>query len=197
VGGRLQCVGNPRDLVSRFGGYLSFTITTPPAQARYCPDVQIFCVCGRCSCRRGQGQLAAAASPPCSNRCPHRSPARALAPSTLQEAAAAAVVRELAPSARLVYALGGTQKFELPTGEASVDVIFRRMESVKQRWVGGWVGGWMGGWVGAEWGCREAWVVDAQCVAGLGGCVILVVARRLWVAGSDHAPASSPVACPD
>ena len=32
VGGRLQCVGNPRDLVSRFGGYLSFTITTPPAQ---------------------------------------------------------------------------------------------------------------------------------------------------------------------
>ena len=57
----------------------------------------------------------------------------------LQEAAAAAVVRELAPSVRLVYALGGTQKFELPTGEASVDAIFRRMEAVKHRWRGGWV----------------------------------------------------------
>ncbi|EFN55401.1 hypothetical protein CHLNCDRAFT_23609, partial [Chlorella variabilis] len=81
VGGRLQCLGNPKDLVSRFGGYLSFTITTPVGQ----------------------------------------------------EAAAAAVVRGLSPSARLVYALGGTQKFELPVGEAGVDQIFSRMEEVKAR----------------------------------------------------------------
>jgi ABC-type multidrug transport system ATPase subunit len=32
VGGRLQCVGNPKDLTARYGGYLSFTITTPPHQ---------------------------------------------------------------------------------------------------------------------------------------------------------------------
>ena len=46
---------------------------------------------------------------------------------------AAAVVRGLAPSARLVYALGGTQKFELPVGEAAVDAIFWRMEAVKAK----------------------------------------------------------------
>jgi hypothetical protein len=39
----------------------------------------------------------------------------------------------MAPGARLVYALGGTQKFELPLGEASVDAVFRRMEEVKLR----------------------------------------------------------------
>ncbi|PRW44292.1 ABC transporter A family member 7-like isoform A [Chlorella sorokiniana] len=79
VGGRLQCVGNPKDLVARFGGYLSFTITT----------------------------------------------------SAGQEAAAAAIVRSLSPAARLVYALGGTQKYELPVGEAAIDAIFARMEAVK------------------------------------------------------------------
>lgn len=46
------------------------------------------------------------------------------------------MVRGLSPSARLVYALGGTQKFELPVGEAGVDVIFARMEAVKARCVG-------------------------------------------------------------
>ncbi|KAL4858934.1 ABC transporter A family member 5 [Chlorella vulgaris] len=81
VGGRLQCLGDPQDLISRFGGYLSFSITTPVGQ----------------------------------------------------EAAAAAVVRGMSPSARLVYALGGAQKFELPVGEAGVDSIFRRMEQVKAR----------------------------------------------------------------
>lgn len=34
VGGRLRCVGNPRDLVSRFGGCLSFSISTPVGQVR-------------------------------------------------------------------------------------------------------------------------------------------------------------------
>ncbi len=55
------------------------------------------------------------------------------APAAVQEAAAAAVVRGMSPSARLVYALGGAQKFELPVGEAGVDSIFRRMEQVKAR----------------------------------------------------------------
>lgn len=81
VGGRLQCVGNPKDLTARFGGYLSFTITTPPHQ----------------------------------------------------EAAAAKVVKSISPNARLVYALGGTQKYELPLSEVEVDGCFRRMEEVKLR----------------------------------------------------------------
>ena len=81
VGGRLQCVGNPKELTSRYGGYLSFTITTPPHQ----------------------------------------------------EAAALGVVRSMSPSARLVYSLGGTQRFELPLGEVEVEAIFRRMEGVKLR----------------------------------------------------------------
>lgn len=91
------------------------------------------------------------------------------------------MVRGLSPSARLVYSLGGTQKYgawqqaglasrqpgrlpqpraatmpasqsglapatwhsspaELPVGEASVDVIFARMEEVKARWATGWAG---------------------------------------------------------
>jgi len=31
VDGALQCIGNPKDLTSRYGGYLVFTITTEPA----------------------------------------------------------------------------------------------------------------------------------------------------------------------
>jgi hypothetical protein len=74
-------VGNPKDLTARFGGYLSFTVTTPPHQ----------------------------------------------------EAAAAKVVKSMSPNARLVYALGGTQKYELPLSEVEVDGCFRRMEEVKLR----------------------------------------------------------------
>ena len=81
INGRLQCLGNPRDLTSRFGGYLSFTITTPAHQA----------------------------------------------------AAAQAAVVAMATGARLVYSLGGTQKFELPTDEVDADAVFRHMEQVKQR----------------------------------------------------------------
>lgn len=81
VNGRLQCIGNPKDLTARFGGYLSFTLTTPPHQ----------------------------------------------------EAAATAVVHSMSPKAKLVYALGGTQKFELPLTDVQVDGVFRRMEEVKLR----------------------------------------------------------------
>lgn len=81
VNGKLQCVGNPKDLTARFGGYLSFTVTTPAHQ----------------------------------------------------ETAAEGVVRSMAPGARLVYSLGGTQKFELPLREIGVEGVFRRMEEVKLR----------------------------------------------------------------
>ena len=81
VNGRLQCVGNPKDLTARFGGYLSFTITTPAHQ----------------------------------------------------EALAAGVVKSMAPNARLVYALSGTQKYELPLSEVAVDGVFKKMEEVKLR----------------------------------------------------------------
>ena len=81
VAGRLQCVGSPKDLTARFGGYLSFTITTPPTQ----------------------------------------------------EAAAARIIKTMSPSAKLVYALGGTQKYELPLNEVEVDGVFRRMEEMKLR----------------------------------------------------------------
>lgn len=61
-----------------------------------------------------------------------------------QEAAALRVVRGLAPGARLVYGVGGTQKFELPLEEVSVDGVFRRMEEVKLRCTAGQ------GWEGAR-----------------------------------------------
>ena len=39
----------------------------------------------------------------------------------------------MSPSAKLVYALGGTQKYELPLNEVEVDGVFRRMEEMKLR----------------------------------------------------------------
>lgn len=81
LNGRLQCIGNPKELTARFGGYLSFTITTPPHE----------------------------------------------------EPTAAGVVKSMAPNAKLVYSLGGTQKYELPLTEIGVDGVFKRMEEVKFR----------------------------------------------------------------
>ncbi len=40
VGGKLVCVGHPRELNARFGGYLVFTIAVPPQQV--CRAVLIF-----------------------------------------------------------------------------------------------------------------------------------------------------------
>lgn len=78
VNGKLACVGDPKNLTARFGGYLSYTITTPPHQT----------------------------------------------------VAAARMVEKMSPSARLVYALGGNQRFELPLTEIDVEKVFRRMEEV-------------------------------------------------------------------
>lgn len=36
------------------------------------------------------------------------------------------------PSARPLYSLGGTQKFELPTSETSLEVVFENMEILKK-----------------------------------------------------------------
>lgn len=80
VNGRLRCVGDPKDLTARFGGYLSFSITTPVQQ---------------------------------------------------EDVARRLVVERMAPGAKLVYALGGTQKYELPLEEVSVDGVFREMERAK------------------------------------------------------------------
>lgn len=79
VGGRLKCVGDPKELTGRFGRYLSFTITTPSAQ----------------------------------------------------EEKVSGFVKKLAPGAKLLYSLGGTQKYELPLSEVSVDGVFRKMEEAK------------------------------------------------------------------
>ncbi|DBA75618.1 TPA: hypothetical protein ACH3X2_009057 [Trebouxia sp. C0005] len=68
VDGQLVCIGNPKELTARYGGYMVFTVTTPVG-----PDV----------------------------------------------AEAAAFVQQLCPSARPTYALGGTQKYELPTSEVA------------------------------------------------------------------------------
>jgi len=84
VNGRLRCVGDPKDLTARFGGYLSFSITTPVQQ---------------------------------------------------EDVARRLVVERMAPGAKLVYSLGGTQKYELPLEEVSVDGVFREMERAKMEGV--------------------------------------------------------------
>lgn len=81
VNGRLECIGNPKELTARYGGYLSFSLTTP----------------------------------------------------LHQEATAAGIIKSMVPGAKLVYSLGGTQKYELPLEQITIDDVFRRMEEVKYR----------------------------------------------------------------
>ena len=50
-----------------------------------------------------------------------------------QAEAACSIVQSLSANSRLVYSLGGAQRFELPLHEVTVDTIFRRMEEVKIR----------------------------------------------------------------
>ncbi|KAL3145247.1 hypothetical protein ABBQ32_000991 [Trebouxia sp. C0010 RCD-2024] len=81
VDGQLVCIGNPKELTARYGGYVVFTVTTPTGS-----DVQ----------------------------------------------KAAAFVKQLCPSARPTYALGGTQKYELPTSEVSLSQVFAGMRQAQQ-----------------------------------------------------------------
>jgi ABC-type multidrug transport system ATPase subunit len=81
VDGQLVCIGAPKEITARYGGYLVFTITTAHADA----DLE----------------------------------------------AADALVRSLSPGARRTYALGGTQKYELPTAEVSLSQVFATMERAK------------------------------------------------------------------
>ncbi|GMH42708.1 hypothetical protein BSKO_10627 [Bryopsis sp. KO-2023] len=79
VNGRLVCVGNPKDLTSRYGGYLQFSLTTPSGQ----------------------------------------------------EVIAAEAIYKMCPTARPVYSLGGTQKFELPMADVQLEEVFDAMARVQ------------------------------------------------------------------
>jgi len=81
VDGRLICVGAPKEITARYGGYLVFTVTVPARQQEL--------------------------------------------------AAVEALVARMAPGARRTYALGGTQKFELPSNEVSLSQVFAAMEHAK------------------------------------------------------------------
>ena len=48
-----------------------------------------------------------------------------------QDEKAAASIYALCPTARPVYALGGTQKFELPTKDVTLQDVFSHMENLK------------------------------------------------------------------
>ncbi|KAL0046688.1 hypothetical protein WJX82_007270 [Trebouxia sp. C0006] len=82
VDGQLVCIGNPKELTARYGGYLVFTVTTPVGR-----DVD----------------------------------------------EAAAFVQQLCPSARTTYAVGGTQKYELPTSEVSLSQVFVGMGQAQRQ----------------------------------------------------------------
>ncbi|CAD7700725.1 unnamed protein product [Ostreobium quekettii] len=81
VHGRLQCIGNPKELTARHGGFLQFSMTTPCSQTQSASEA----VYGMC------------------------------------------------PSARPVYSLGGTQKFELPGGDITLEAVFEHMQAVQKR----------------------------------------------------------------
>ncbi|OEL30253.1 ABC transporter A family member 8 [Dichanthelium oligosanthes] len=81
VDGSLQCIGTPKELIARYGGYYVLTMTTPP---EFEQEVE------------------------------H-------------------LVRKLSPSARKVYNLSGTQKYELLKQEARIADVFMAVESFKKR----------------------------------------------------------------
>ncbi|KAL0019993.1 hypothetical protein WJX79_010913 [Trebouxia sp. C0005] len=113
VDGQLVCIGNPKELTARYGGYMVFTVTTPVG-----PDV----------------------------------------------AEAAAFVQQLCPSARPTYALGGTQKYELPTSEVSLSQVFVQMRQVQHQHL----------FVVLDWGVanaklEEVFIKFAKSIGAAGG----------------------------
>lgn len=50
-----------------------------------------------------------------------------------QEDMAASSIYTLCPTARPVYALGGTQKFELPTQDVDLEGVFAHMDDLKNK----------------------------------------------------------------
>ncbi|CAN6201246.1 unnamed protein product [Urochloa humidicola] len=81
VDGSLQCIGTPKELIARYGGYYVLTMTTLPEFEQEIENL----------------------------------------------------VRKLSPSARKVYNLSGTQKYELPKQEVRIADVFMAVESFKKR----------------------------------------------------------------
>nr|CAB3468272.1 unnamed protein product [Digitaria exilis] len=81
VDGSLQCIGTPKELIARYGGYYVLTMTTPPEFEEEVENL----------------------------------------------------VRKLSPSARKVYNLSGTQKYDLLKQEARIADVFMEVESFKKR----------------------------------------------------------------
>ncbi|CAN6207394.1 unnamed protein product [Urochloa humidicola] len=81
VDGSLQCIGTPKELIARYGGYYVLTMTTLPEFEQEVENL----------------------------------------------------VRKLSPSARKVYNLSGTQKYELPKQEVRIADVFMAVESFKKR----------------------------------------------------------------
>ncbi|GJN38711.1 hypothetical protein PR202_gb27778 [Eleusine coracana subsp. coracana] len=81
VDGSLQCIGRPKELIARYGGYYVLTVTT---MWEYEQEVEN-------------------------------------------------LARKLSPSARKVYHLSGTQKYELPKQDVKIADVFRAVENFKKR----------------------------------------------------------------
>ncbi|KAL3679377.1 hypothetical protein R1sor_022333 [Riccia sorocarpa] len=81
VDGQLQCIGDSKELKSRYGGDLVLTVTTQPED----------------------------------------------------EELVVKMVKSFSQNAKIVYALAGTQKFEIPKSDVDVAIIFAEMEKAKAR----------------------------------------------------------------
>ncbi|KFK23718.1 hypothetical protein AALP_AAs66804U000100, partial [Arabis alpina] len=79
VDGRLQCIGNPKELKGRYGGSYVLTITTA---SKHEQDVEM-------------------------------------------------LVQDVSPSAKKIYHIAGTQKFELPKEEVRMSEVFQAVEKAK------------------------------------------------------------------
>lgn len=143
VDGQLVCIGNPKEITSRYGGYL---VRCRAPRGRGQGQLRARHGCGqRCSGSREQGGGSCAArlawhwvAPPLPSPRPHITRVRPPPPQVFtitvpagQEAAAADVVARMSPGARLTYSVGGTLKYELPAGEVSLAGVFERMEEAK------------------------------------------------------------------
>lgn len=123
VDGQLVCIGNPKELTARHGGYyvragapalLGVNRSTPPSSA-----------CPRHPTPPPTHKHTRALRPPTGLCLPACLPTHAAQVFTIttppeQEGEADALVRRVSPGARLTYALAGTRKYELPVGEVTL-----------------------------------------------------------------------------
>jgi ABC-type multidrug transport system ATPase subunit len=139
IDGKLACLGNPKQLTARYGGYyvrLRMTVTHCSTLEWQCTAMTMhsafldWCLVG-CSSLVPVVQVFTITTPEAEDRQAHN------------------VVMQMSPHAKRTYALGGTSKYEMPCTDIDLSSIFDRIATAKQ-----------GGLTVLDWGVHNASLED-------------------------------------